>query len=71
MELQEKYIKIVMYGGINKLNIQLKGTVQRNLKWVLSNINQFDSLWAVVASPWFFQKYGRHFEFHEKRFSTI
>jgi hypothetical protein len=49
----------------------IKGTVQRNLRWVLSNINQFVSLWAVVASPWFCQKYGRHFEIHEKRFSTI
>jgi hypothetical protein len=49
----------------------LKGTVQRNLRWVLSNINQFVSLWAVVASPWFCQRYGSHFEIHEKCFSTI
>jgi hypothetical protein len=49
---------------------EFKGTIQRNLRWVQSNINRFVSLWAVVASLCFRQKYSRHLEIHKKQFST-
>jgi hypothetical protein len=57
---RDEFIDVSLDPPYFSLDSPFKGTVQRNLRWVLSNINKFVSLWAVVASLCFHQEYGRH-----------
>jgi hypothetical protein len=50
--------------------VELKGTVQRDLRGVKSGINRQVSLQATNASLWILVLYGRRFEICVKPFSV-